>query len=140
MSTKFSEDVIPLADLKANPGRVVKHESDTRRPVLLTSRGRGRAPAYDFVATIAWLPDETAALKVSRTKRFDGFSEDELAHMAARARLPEKIVLDAARETVALFHEHWQAEKRNLPLAADVVAAVEAHMKNVPLVKPAAGA
>ena len=103
---------------------------DTRNAVL--------APAYDFVATIAWLPDEMAALKVSRTKRFDGFSEDELAHMAARARLPEKIVLDAARETVALFHEHWQAEKRNLPLAADVVTAVEAHMKKVPLVKPAA--
>lgn len=43
MSTKFSEDVIPLKDLKANPGKVVKHVSDTKRPVLLTSRGRGVA-------------------------------------------------------------------------------------------------
>ncbi len=43
MSTKFSEDVIPLTDLKANPGRVVKHAMDARRPVLLTSRGRGVA-------------------------------------------------------------------------------------------------
>ncbi|MGD9604443.1 MAG: prevent-host-death family protein, partial [Gammaproteobacteria bacterium] len=25
MGTKFSEDVIPLTDLKVNPGRVVKH-------------------------------------------------------------------------------------------------------------------
>jgi len=41
MSTKFSEDVIPLADLKTNPGRVMKHVSDAHRPVLLTSRGRG---------------------------------------------------------------------------------------------------
>lgn len=41
--TKFSEDVIPLADLKANPGRVVRHVTDARRPVLLTSRGRGVA-------------------------------------------------------------------------------------------------
>jgi prevent-host-death family protein len=43
MGTKFSEDVIPLADLKVNPGRVVKHVTDAHRPVLLTSRGRGVA-------------------------------------------------------------------------------------------------
>jgi len=43
MSTKFSEDVIPLTDLKVNPGRVVKHALEVRRPVLLTSRGRGVA-------------------------------------------------------------------------------------------------
>lgn len=43
MGTKFSEDVIPIADLKLNPGRVLKHTAETRRPVLLTSRGRGVA-------------------------------------------------------------------------------------------------
>jgi len=43
MSTKFSEDVIPLKDLKTNPGKVVKHVSDTKRPALLTRRGRGVA-------------------------------------------------------------------------------------------------
>jgi prevent-host-death family protein len=43
MTTKFSEDVIPLTDLKVNPGRVVKHATDAHRPVLLTSRGRGVA-------------------------------------------------------------------------------------------------
>ncbi|MDH4100642.1 MAG: type II toxin-antitoxin system Phd/YefM family antitoxin [Nitrospirota bacterium] len=43
MGTKFSEDVIPLSDLKINPGKVVKHASEAHRPVLLTSRGRGIA-------------------------------------------------------------------------------------------------
>ena len=43
MGTRFSEDVIPLTDLKVNPGRVVKHATDAGRPVLLTSRGRGVA-------------------------------------------------------------------------------------------------
>ena len=42
-STKFSEDVVPLSDLKANPGRVVCQVAQTRRPVLLTNRGRGVA-------------------------------------------------------------------------------------------------
>lgn len=43
MQVKFSEDVIPLTDLKVNPGKVVNHAKDTRRPILLTSRGRGVA-------------------------------------------------------------------------------------------------
>jgi len=43
MQTKFSEDVIPLSDLKVNPGKVVNHAKDTHRPILLTSRGRGVA-------------------------------------------------------------------------------------------------
>ena len=43
MSVKFSQDVIPLTDLKVNPGRVVKHTAEVHRPVLLTSRGRGVA-------------------------------------------------------------------------------------------------
>ena len=43
MQTKFSEDVVPLGDLKINPGKVVNHTNDTRRPILLTSRGRGVA-------------------------------------------------------------------------------------------------
>jgi serine/threonine-protein kinase HipA len=91
------------------------------------------APAYDFVSTIPYIPDSKAALKFSRSKRFDEFSEDELSHLAAKALLPEKLVLDTARETVALFHQHWQAEKANLPLTADVIQAVEAHLKTIPI-------
>ena len=43
MSTKFSEDIVPLSDLKVNPGKVVLHAQETHRPILLTSRGRGVA-------------------------------------------------------------------------------------------------
>lgn len=43
MQIKFSEDVIPLSDLKVNPGKVVSRANDTHRPILLTSRGRGVA-------------------------------------------------------------------------------------------------
>ena len=43
MNVKFSEDIIPLSDLKINPGKVVRHVTVEHRPVLLTSRGRGVA-------------------------------------------------------------------------------------------------
>jgi prevent-host-death family protein len=43
MGVKFSEDIVPLTDMKINPGKVVKHTNESHRPVLLTSRGRGVA-------------------------------------------------------------------------------------------------
>ena len=91
------------------------------------------APAYDLVSTIPYIPDPRAALNVSRTKRFDEFSEDELSHLAAKARLPLKLVLDTARETVALFHQNWRAAKADLPLAEEVIQAVERHVKTIPI-------
>ena len=43
MQPKFSEDIVPLSDLKVNPGKIVNRAKDTHRPILLTSRGRGIA-------------------------------------------------------------------------------------------------
>jgi len=39
MNIKFSEDIVPISDLKANPGRIIKQVQD----VVLTSRGRSVA-------------------------------------------------------------------------------------------------
>ena len=91
------------------------------------------APAYDFLSTVAYIKDDQAALKFSRTKRFDRYSEDELVHLAAKALLPEKLVLNTARETVGLFYQYWNAEKTNLPLSSEAVKAIEDHLKTVPL-------
>jgi prevent-host-death family protein len=40
---KYSEDVVPISDLKINPGRIINQVDKTHRPVLVTSRGRGVA-------------------------------------------------------------------------------------------------
>ena len=78
MSIKFSEDLVPLTDLKVNPGRVVKHATEAHRPVLLTSRGRGVAVVQSVVdyekaeeeraflrAVVAGLADLEAGREVS---------------------------------------------------------------------------
>jgi prevent-host-death family protein len=55
MQPKFSEDVVPLSDVKVNPGRIVRQVAEARRPVLLTSRGRGVAVVQsvaDFEANV----------------------------------------------------------------------------------------
>lgn len=61
-NVKYSEDIVPISDLKVNPGRIVNQVDKTGRPVLLTSRGRGVAVVQslkDFEAQ----SDEQAFLK-----------------------------------------------------------------------------
>jgi serine/threonine-protein kinase HipA len=96
-------------------------------------RNAALAPAYDFVSTVPYIPGDQQALNVSRSKAFADFNEDELADLAAKAALPGKLVLDTARETVALFHQHWASEKANLPMSKEVREAIDAHLKTVPL-------
>lgn len=86
------------------------------------------APVYDFLSTIPYIADSEAALKYSRTSRFDEFNEDELIHLAERAGMPKAMVIDAARETIELFHQHWPLEKGNLPIFREAVAAIDRHL------------
>lgn len=92
------------------------------------------APAYDFVSTIPYIANDKSALTFSRTKEFTGFTTDELAHLSAKANLPKRLVLDTAKETVALFMERWEAERTNLPLHKDVVEAIDKHLTTLPIV------
>ena len=94
-----------------------------------------RYAAYDFISTIAYIPDETSGLKFSRSKYYKDLTLDELTHMADRANLPEHPVLDAAKETVQRFHEVWSRERSNLPLSEDVIQAVERQLSAVPLAR-----
>ena len=93
------------------------------------------APAYDFVSTISYLKDEKAGLKYARTKRMDEFTGDELAYMAGKAHIPEKLALDAAKETVSRFHETWSNEKRNLALPKNTIHTIDAHIAKLPIAK-----
>jgi serine/threonine-protein kinase HipA len=96
-------------------------------------RSASIAPAYDFVSTIPYIADKNAALKVSRSKSFADFTMDELSHLAAKARLPEKLVLDTAKETVSRFHEIWQKEKNNLALSSGVIEKIGQHLDTLPI-------
>nr|WP_321524557.1 type II toxin-antitoxin system HipA family toxin [uncultured Cohaesibacter sp.] len=92
------------------------------------------APAYDLLSTIAYLPSETAALKYARTNKMAELDFDELAYLADKARLPEKLVLDTAKETVSVFLDVWAKEKNNLHLDAEIVAVVDAHLAKLALI------
>ncbi len=93
------------------------------------------APAYDFVSTIPYIEDETAALKYARTRRMDQFSKDELAYLAGKAQIPERLVMKTAKETVKRFFDVWDTERENLPLSKRVIDAIEKQIQIVPIAK-----
>lgn len=86
MGTKFSEDVVPLTDLKVNPGRVIKHAADARRPVLLTSRGRGVA-VVQSVNDYETSEEERAFMRAVVAGLADLESGREVSLAAAKDRL-----------------------------------------------------
>ena len=86
MNPRFSEDVIPLTDLKTNPGRVVKHAKEARRPVLLTSRGRGVA-VVQSVAEYEAAEEERAFMRAVVAGLADLEGGRDLSWAQAKARL-----------------------------------------------------
>jgi prevent-host-death family protein len=86
MTMKFSEDLVPLTDLKVNPGRVVKHATEAHRPVLLTSRGRGVA-VVQSVADYEKAEEERAFMRAVVEGLADLEAGREVSLDEARARL-----------------------------------------------------
>ena len=95
-------------------------------------RSAALAPAYDFVSTIPYLTEDALALNFVDSKAFSSLNQDQFRRFAAKARLPEKLILDAARETVDRFSEVWNAVD-NLPLNDEVRHAIDEHLKTIPL-------
>lgn len=83
---KFSEDVVPITDLKINPGRVIKHAAEAHRPVLLTRRGRGVA-VVQSVADYETSQDERAFMRAVVTGLADFESGRELSLTEVKERL-----------------------------------------------------
>ncbi len=98
---------------------------DRRTPAL--------SPAYDLVATIPYIDDGEAAMKLARTRRFADFRLDELSYLAGKAGLGQTLALETAKETVARFHDAWRAEKAHLPQGPHVTEKIDEHLESLPI-------
>lgn len=93
------------------------------------------APGYDFVSTIAYLPDTKMALTLGRSKLMTELSLDQLSYLAARARLPTKLVLNTGKETVEKFMAAWREERAIQELSSKVIEPIERLLDHIPLIK-----
>jgi hypothetical protein len=92
-----------------------------------------RAGTGDFVSTIAYIDDDRIALNYARTKKFAEFSKDELSYLAAKAKLPGKLLMDVANQTVERFYAIWRARKSELGLPERLVTLIDDHITHLPL-------
>jgi prevent-host-death family protein len=78
---KFSEDVVPLSDLKVNPGKIVTRANENKRPILVTSRGRGVAVVqgledYELLAEkVAFMQAVTQGLMEIKEGKFTDLTD-----------------------------------------------------------------
>jgi serine/threonine-protein kinase HipA len=93
------------------------------------------SPVYDFVSTIPYIPNDKAALKYSRTNIMQDLDYNELSYFAAKALIPETLVLNTTRQTVAQFLELWYTEKTHLELSAAVITAIDKHLAGLKIVQ-----
>lgn len=96
------------------------------------------APAYDYVSTIVYMPDDDLGMNLLESKSFDDFDEARLVALADRALVPRKPVIDAARDMADRMRETWPRIASDLPLDAGDRAIIVKHMARVPLFRPQA--
>ena len=85
---KFSEDIVPISDLKVNPGKIVRQVSEGHRPVVLTSRGRG-------VAVVQSLQDYESAAEEKEFMRavMQGMADLENGRQQSLAQVKKRLKL-----------------------------------------------
>jgi serine/threonine-protein kinase HipA len=90
------------------------------------------SPAYDFVSTIPYIPDDKLALTFVDSKEFASVTVEQFERFATKARLPTKLTLDTVRETVVRFADAWS---KSSPSAVPerVRQAIQGHLPKLPL-------
>ena len=85
---------------------------DGRKPVL--------SPAYDFVATLPYIPDDKLALSFGGSRAFDEITLDQVRRFTDTAGLPMKPVWEIVVETVERTASAWKTLSKRELLPPDI--------------------
>ena len=91
------------------------------------------APAYDFVATLRYIPDDVLALNLAGTKRWAELDAARFERFADKARLSRHFVLGVVRDTVTRMREIWPRVNGDLPLDEAARALIGRQFATVPV-------
>lgn len=102
---------------------------------LLYPNGRAPtlSPAYDFVSTVPYLPNDRMALNLAGTKEFAEVTLERFRRLADRAHLPEHETLDTVRRIVDGARGAWPKIRRESKLPEELAVRIDAHMRGVKL-------
>jgi len=93
------------------------------------------APAYDFVSTVPYIPNDRLALNLSGTKDMSAITLTHFTRLVKKARVPEYLVLNTVKEAVEKSVLVWHKHKGSYPLAGEIRERLDQHVKGLRLAK-----
>lgn len=95
---------------------------DQRKPVL--------SPAYDFVSTLPYIPDDRLALNFGGSKNIAWIDAEQIRRFAAKAGLAMPPTLEIAKETVDNVVTAWQKLDARALLPQGLRSEIGAHIES----------
>ena len=100
---------------------------DGKMPIL--------APAYDLLSTVPYIPHDGLALKLFDTKEMKAIGLEHFMALAKKAQVPEHLVLQTVRDTVAATFSAWRENAKHYDLSRSIRESIHAHMLSLNLCK-----
>jgi serine/threonine-protein kinase HipA len=91
------------------------------------------APAYDYLSTVVYIPNDDLGMNFADTQAFAQIDEGALQRYARRISMPRKPVVDAALEMVEKMKAAWPTAREAFELPRKQIDEIEQHMNSVPL-------
>jgi serine/threonine-protein kinase HipA len=91
------------------------------------------SPAYDFVSTVPYLPGDRLALNLAGEKDMGIIGLKHFQKLTHKAEVPEYLVIDTVRETVASTFEKWKEQKMSYNLPSALRKRIDRHLEGVVL-------
>jgi serine/threonine-protein kinase HipA len=91
------------------------------------------SPAYDLVSTLQYIPHDTLALNLARSKRFEDVSVQAFERLARKLDIESAEVLPVVKTAVEATLQAWQNIRSHLPIPEDFKQRIENHWKRVPI-------
>jgi serine/threonine-protein kinase HipA len=96
---------------------------DGRTPVL--------SPAYDFVATLPYIPGDSLALTFGGSRSLDGITLDQVRRFTDTARMPMDPAWRIVRETVERTEAAWTTLDQKDLLSSDMRKTIDKQIQAV---------
>lgn len=97
--------------------------SDKRTPAL--------SPAYDFVATLPYLPKDTLALNFGGSRSLEEITKDQMRRFADTARIPASPLWEITSETAGRTVASWKTLEQTGLLPKELRAAIDKQILRV---------
>ncbi len=95
------------------------------------------SPAYDFLCTTVYIPQDGLALRLGAARKWQDLSLDDFAAVAVGAGVNRGTFIDAAVDIASRFNDDWAGYLNSLPVDDVLKRSIETQMTTCPAIQAA---